>query len=76
MWVVSTEASGEEARRLFDDAQALLNDVINNKLLQLNGVVGFYEANSHEDDIILYEVTKSGEELATLHGLRQQVTSY
>ncbi|AFK04779.1 methionine synthase [Emticicia oligotrophica DSM 17448] len=51
--IFENEVVGVEARKLFDDAQVMLKNVIENKLLQANAVVGFYPANSVEDDIIL-----------------------
>lgn len=42
---------GTEARKLFDDANRLLDEVIAKKLLKANGVIGFYEANSDGDDV-------------------------
>ncbi len=44
---------GNEAKKLFDDAKAMLADVIKNKSLQANAVVGFYPANSDGDDIVI-----------------------
>ncbi len=51
--IFDNEIVGAEARKLFNDAQALLKDIIDNKLLTARAVVGFYPANSNEDDIIL-----------------------
>ncbi len=45
---------GLEAQKLYDDAQNLLNEIIENKLLEARAVIGFYPANSQKDDIILY----------------------
>ena len=66
-------AAGEEARKLFDDAQRMLSDVMNSGLLRCAGVVGFWRANSVGDDIEVYD--SDGCVVATLHGLRQQVVS-
>ena len=44
---------GGEARKLFDDAQALLRRIREEKLLRLQGVAGIFPAVSHKDDIIL-----------------------
>jgi cobalamin-dependent methionine synthase I len=63
--------SGEEAKKLFNDAQKMLTDIINRKLLKCSGVVGFYRAHSTGDDIELLD--DSGNHLSVLHGLRQQV---
>ena len=45
---------GEEARKLFADAQELLQQIIDNKWLRANGVVGIYPATGDGDDIVLY----------------------
>lgn len=62
---------GNEARKIFNDANSLLDKVINDNLLQANGVVGIFPANSFEDDIEIYNLEKNGF-LAKLHTLRQQ----
>uniref|UniRef100_A0A674CK09 Methionine synthase n=1 Tax=Salmo trutta TaxID=8032 RepID=A0A674CK09_SALTR len=66
---------GEEARRVFDDAQRLLNRLIDNKGLWGRGLVGFWPAQSVGDDIQVYEhdvTPRSATPLATFYGLRQQ----
>ncbi|XP_013387692.1 methionine synthase [Lingula anatina] len=61
---------GEEAKKLYNEAQAMLKKITDNKLLTARGVVAFYKANSIGDDIELYDDT--GAYLNTLYGLRQQ----
>ncbi|KAG7171128.1 Methionine synthase-like [Homarus americanus] len=63
---------GNEARRVFDDAQKLLSRIISEGSLQPHGIVGFYPANSVEDDIELYSDESRSEVIAKLYGLRQQ----
>jgi 5-methyltetrahydrofolate--homocysteine methyltransferase len=63
---------GIEAKKLFDDAQALLNKVVKEKLLTANGVIGFWPASSVGDDIELYTDESRKETLTTIHTLRQQ----
>jgi 5-methyltetrahydrofolate--homocysteine methyltransferase len=46
---------GAEAKILYDDANRLLSEVIEKKLLTAKAVIGFYPANAVEDDIILYD---------------------
>ncbi|QJW91077.1 methionine synthase [Spirosoma taeanense] len=46
---------GSEARKLFDDANRLLQEIIDKKLLKAKAVVGFYPANSADDDVLLHE---------------------
>ncbi len=63
---------GVEAKKLFDDAQVLLAKIIKEKLLQANGVIGFWPANSIGDDIELYTDETRTHQLAKIHTLRQQ----
>ncbi len=46
--IFDNEIVGVEARKLFDDAQKLLKEIIDNQLLTAKAVVGFYPANSHQ----------------------------
>ena len=45
---------GEEAKKVYDDAQNMLQALISQKKLQARGVVGFWPAQSIQDDIHLY----------------------
>ncbi len=63
---------GTEARRLFEDAQRLLKQIVNQDLLEARGVYGFWPANSLGDDIILYTDDTRRTERLRLHMLRQQ----
>ena len=69
---------GEEAKRVFGDAQNMLNRVINEKLITAVGQVGFYPANSEGDDITVYSPIEGDNRsvIGTFYGLRQQVCSY
>lgn len=64
---------GTEARKLFDDANRMLDEIIAGKKLKASGIVGLFPANTvHSDDIELYtDETRHGI-LAELHMLRQQ----
>ena len=64
---------GSKAKDLFDDAQELLKDVLDNRLLTAKAVYGFFPANGVDDDIELYKDESRSEVLATLHTLRQQL---
>lgn len=57
---------GEEAKKLYDDANKMLDEVIENQSLQANAVIGFFEAGAEEDDVVLHG------ENSKLHFLRQQ----
>jgi 5-methyltetrahydrofolate--homocysteine methyltransferase len=65
-------AVGEEARKLFADAQALLKKTVGNKWLHAKGVYGFWPANSLGDDIVLFTDDARTKELTRFHTLRQQ----
>lgn len=51
--ILSSEEKGEEARRLVDDARRLLDRIVGEKLLTLNGVVGIVPAFSRGEDIVV-----------------------
>ena len=69
--ILEDEIVGEAATSLFNDAQAMLNKLVDEKLIKARAVFGFWPANQvDEDDIEVYG--DSGEALATLHHLRQQ----
>ncbi|MFQ5605219.1 MAG: methionine synthase [bacterium] len=63
---------GDEARKLFDDVNQLLEKVISNNLLQANAVLGIFPANSVGDDIELYASDGRQQVRAIFHTLRQQ----
>ena len=64
---------GAEAQKLFNDAQAMLKQIVAEKWLKAAAVVGFWPANSIGDDIELFTDEKRKERLAMLHTLRQQI---
>ncbi|MCQ4288427.1 methionine synthase [Pseudomonas stutzeri] len=69
--ILEDEIVGEAATSLFNDAQAMLNKLVDEKLIKARAVFGFWPANQvDEDDIQVYG--DNGEALATLHHLRQQ----
>ncbi|MDX1455976.1 MAG: methionine synthase [Marinobacter sp.] len=63
---------GEAARTLFDDAQRILKQMVDEKRVTARAVVGFWPANRRGDDIVVYTDESRGEVLTTLHHLRQQ----
>jgi 5-methyltetrahydrofolate--homocysteine methyltransferase len=52
--IFDDEIVGKEAKKLYDDAQAMLKKVIAEKSLKAKSVVGFYPANSVGDDIVVH----------------------
>jgi 5-methyltetrahydrofolate--homocysteine methyltransferase len=71
--ILEDDKYGEAARDLYEDAQAMLKQLIEEKWLTANGVVGFWPANSIGDDIELYTDETRSKRLALLHTLRQQM---
>lgn len=63
---------GEEARRVFDDAQRLLSEIVDRRLLRADGVIGLYPAASDGDDIVLYADESRERERMRLPQLRNQ----
>ena len=71
--ILDDDKYGEAARDLYEDAQTLLNQLIEERWLTANGVVGFWPANSMGDDIEIYSDETRAKRLATLHTIRQQM---
>jgi len=63
---------GAQARQLLADAEALLERIVRERLLQARAVVGLYPANAVGDDVELYADGGRTTLVATMHGLRQQ----
>ena len=70
--ILNDPHKGEEARKLFADAQQMLQKIIAENWLQANAVIGIYAANSVQDDIEVYEDDTRTAVRARLHNLRQQ----
>ena len=63
---------GPAARELYDNARALLDRIVKERLLTARGVYGFWPANTEGDDIVVYKDDSRRAVLATLPMLRQQ----
>lgn len=63
---------GTQARELYEDANKMLDEVIDKKLLTANAVYGFFPAASDGDDVILYTDESRTKERCRFHWLRQQ----
>ena len=71
--ILNDSVVGESATELFAEAQKMLTKVINEKKLKANGVIGFYPANTvNDDDIEVYADEESKDPIFTYYGLRQQ----
>ncbi|MGX1742921.1 methionine synthase [Bosea sp. NPDC055353] len=71
--ILQDEKQGEAARALWDDAQSMLKRIVEERWFNPKAVIGFWPANAVGDDIRLYTGESRAEELATFHGLRQQL---
>jgi len=71
--ILNHEKHGEEARKLFADAQALLEKIVAHKLLQPRAVYGLFPANATGDDVEIYTSAARHEVLSRFHFLRQQI---
>lgn len=72
--ILQDEKQGEAARALWDDAQAMLKRIVEERWFNPKAVIGFWPANAVGDDIRLYTGESRQEKLATFHGLRQQLS--
>jgi 5-methyltetrahydrofolate--homocysteine methyltransferase len=63
---------GEEAKKLFDDANLMLDIMIAEKWLKANAVIGFYPAASENDSVIVFHPEKGNQKISAFHFLRNQ----
>ena len=71
--ILTDEVVGEQAKKVFADAQAMLKKIIDGRWLSASGVIGLYPANTvNHDDIALYTDESRSDVALTWHGLRQQ----
>lgn len=71
--IFDDETVGEAAKNLFDDAQTMLRDLIDNKKLRARAVIGFWPANTvSPDEIAVYLDEERNDEVLRLNHLRQQ----
>jgi 5-methyltetrahydrofolate--homocysteine methyltransferase len=73
--IFTHEKYGEEAKKIFAEANALLDEIVAKKLLTARGVYGLFPANSVGDDVVLYGDESRRASVATFHFLRQQAAS-
>ena len=70
--ILDHEEQGQLARQLLAEANALLDRIIEEKLLTARGVYGLFPANAVGDDVRIYTDPQRSEVLTSLHFLRQQ----
>ena len=71
--ILEDPKQGEEARKLYEDAQNMLDAIAREKWLTANAVIGFYPANSAGDDIEIYTDESRSKVLTRFFNLRNQV---
>jgi len=70
--IFNDETVGSEAKKLHDEALAMLKDFTDNKKLQLHGIMGIYPANAVGEDIEVYTDESRGTKKCSFFSLRQQ----
>ncbi|WP_051218472.1 methionine synthase [Nocardioides insulae] len=70
--ILNNPTTAETARKLYDDAQDMLDRIIAEKWLTARGVYGIFPANAIGDDTIVYTDQARTEQRVVLHHLRQQ----
>ncbi|MEX2656349.1 MAG: methionine synthase [Balneolales bacterium] len=70
--IFNDEKYGEQARKLYEDAQIMLDSIISEKWLEARGICSIFPANSVGDDIEVYENESRTEVRSVLRMLRQQ----
>jgi 5-methyltetrahydrofolate--homocysteine methyltransferase len=70
--ILEDDTFGKEAKKLYDDAQALLARIIDEHILTARGVIGLFPASAVDDDVELYTNERRDGLLSTFHFLRQQ----
>jgi len=71
--ILKDEVVGVEAQKVFNDAQKMLQKIIEGRWITAHGVMGLYPANCvNHDDIALYADEARETPVLTWHGLRQQ----
>ena len=70
--ILNNPTTSEAARKLYDDAQVMLDRIIDERWLSANGVVGLFPANAVGDDVEVYLDESRQTPHVVLHQLRQQ----
>jgi 5-methyltetrahydrofolate--homocysteine methyltransferase len=70
--ILNDKVVGIEARKLFDDANRMLKQIVEEKWLTARVTIGFFPAASKDDDVIVFNDETRGQQREILHHLRQQ----
>ncbi|HEX2216068.1 MAG TPA: methionine synthase, partial [Xanthobacteraceae bacterium] len=71
--ILDDEKLGAAARPLYEDARAMLDQIVREHWFRAGAVIGFWPANAVGDDIVLFSDEQRSEQAAVLHSLRQQL---
>ncbi|MCL1821984.1 MAG: methionine synthase [Prolixibacteraceae bacterium] len=70
--IFDDKEKGEVARKLFDEANEMLDEIIAKKMIRANALVGIWPANSQGDDVVIFEDERRTAEKGRFFHLRQQ----
>lgn len=70
--IFENEKYGDEAKKLFDDANVLLDELEKDRILSINTITGLFACDKHNESLILFAADDRKNELGKLHFLRQQ----
>ena len=70
--ILNDELQGEEARKLYADANRMLDQMAEKKMVQSNGVFSIWPSNADGDDIVIFEDETRTKEIGRFYHLRQQ----
>ncbi len=70
--ILNDEKQGEEARKLYAEANQMLDEIEEKKMVQANGAFGIWPANANGDDIVVFEDESRQKEIGRFYHLRQQ----
>lgn len=71
--ILDDPKAGPVARSLYEDAQQMLKQIVDEKWFKASATIGFWPASSVGDDIIVYSDDTRTTQIATYHTLRQQL---
>ncbi|MFV0265714.1 MAG: methionine synthase [Draconibacterium sp.] len=70
--IFTDEKQGEEAKKLYQEANEMLDEIIEKKMLQANAAFGIWPANADGDDVVLFEDETCSKEIGRFYHIRQQ----
>ncbi|RIJ49272.1 methionine synthase [Maribellus luteus] len=70
--IFKDEKQGEEAQKLYQEANEMLDEIIEKKMLQANAAFGIWPANADGDDVVLFEDETRSKEIGRFYHIRQQ----